>query len=887
MTEPTSNVIEKIVEEPNNISIKQNNDYPTSNELSLLSKQENKNEEKNDEQKIENIVETEVENQQTYKKEITEVNKSSEKNIEPQETKIEKIEEKKQEEKVEEKKDITTENVVINEQKNSTISNLEKDNILESEKIEEKNKEEKMEIEETEIPKVTETKSDDSKMIIKPTEEIVEKDTKDTVKKEEKPIEEEKKEVDGKVKENLTKNGKKRGRPPKSKNTQNLTVNTTPKPPTVPKSQSTPKNVKIPDIVANSPRMTERQQMMLIMRSEQKNYKEFSESEEEMEEVDDDDEEESYEVVEKPKPPPKKKETPEPVTKKKETTGKKRGRKPNKKVEKFEEIYSFNLSCKGESLGVVKILTSDGKVEENLIDALKTQNTMNITKLISIEKLLQEENENLTMLIFEAKNENDQNSLQRIYSKLERDNMAGMFGAKNFFIFFIPPTEFALKRFKFEDKSKLIGAVFYLNDFELKKAEEIKIKEEQEKMEVEEKKMKQLQQQQLMQQLQQQQQQQQQNIPKPVVQQVQQQIPVEQQQPNWSQPNIPQPPIQSYNPYGSSPMENSPNLIQSSPLNSQQMHPYKMISQVPIQVSPYSQIQRDVKIDSPTTHQPHDYINRERYDKYDKYDRSVDKYDKYTERDRNIDKYDKYNDSDRGGDYYSNRNEYQKYDRSRDYSNKYSRERSPEYKNEPKDEKPRLSALEQFSMFNDASKKNKNQNQKHKNKNKQKPKQQNSPQQNQGGKSGNALDEFNEFFNEYTNESKRKRNEDFSSPSKKYKNSPPPYGQQDSLSNSPSPRHHSSQQSQVPMQDRLKTLSRDSKTPTRHLWVGRFFDVSMDKNMLRRDFERFGPIDSLNLLKDQKCAFINYENVEDAIRSKKTLEGTKAYPKIAYQQVRK
>jgi hypothetical protein len=27
--------------------------------------------------------------------------------------------------------------------------------------------------------------------------------------------------------------------------------------------------------------------------------------------------------------------------------------------------------------------------------------------------------------------------------------------------------------------------------------------------------------------------------------------------------------------------------------------------------------------------------------------------------------------------------------------------------------------------------------------------------------------------------------------------------------------------------------------------------------------------------------------VEDAIRSKKTLEGTKAYPKIAYQQVRK
>jgi hypothetical protein len=78
----------------------------------------------------------------------------------------------------------------------------------------------------------------------------------------------------------------------------------------------------------------------------------------------------------------------------------------------------------------------------------------------------------------------------------------------------------------------------------------------------------------------------------------------------------------------------------------------------------------------------------------------------------------------------------------------------------------------------------------------------------------------------------------------------------------------------------------DNREPTRHLWVGRLHGMRVDYHTLMRDFQRFGEIESLNLLKDQKCAFVNFRKTEDAERAKRHLEGVK-YPKIAFQKTTK
>src|SRR5690606_6148378 len=52
--------------------------------------------------------------------------------------------------------------------------------------------------------------------------------------------------------------------------------------------------------------------------------------------------------------------------------------------------------------------------------------------------------------------------------------------------------------------------------------------------------------------------------------------------------------------------------------------------------------------------------------------------------------------------------------------------------------------------------------------------------------------------------------------------------------------------------------SKDNIDPTRHLWVGRFYHLKMDYDTLYKDFGQFGKIESLNYLKDQQCAFVNF-----------------------------
>lgn len=57
----------------------------------------------------------------------------------------------------------------------------------------------------------------------------------------------------------------------------------------------------------------------------------------------------------------------------------------------------------------------------------------------------------------------------------------------------------------------------------------------------------------------------------------------------------------------------------------------------------------------------------------------------------------------------------------------------------------------------------------------------------------------------------------------------------------------------------------------------------MDYTTLWKDFKQFGEIENINFLKEQKCAFVNFVRVQDAVRSKRHLEGSQKYPRIEYQ----
>ncbi|KAJ3222665.1 hypothetical protein HK099_002028, partial [Clydaea vesicula] len=55
--------------------------------------------------------------------------------------------------------------------------------------------------------------------------------------------------------------------------------------------------------------------------------------------------------------------------------------------------------------------------------------------------------------------------------------------------------------------------------------------------------------------------------------------------------------------------------------------------------------------------------------------------------------------------------------------------------------------------------------------------------------------------------------------------------------------------------------------PSRSLWVGNI-DSTLSPSDLVNIFSHFGPIDSLRILQDKECAFVNYVNIEDAIKAR-------------------
>jgi hypothetical protein len=60
------------------------------------------------------------------------------------------------------------------------------------------------------------------------------------------------------------------------------------------------------------------------------------------------------------------------------------------------------------------------------------------------------------------------------------------------------------------------------------------------------------------------------------------------------------------------------------------------------------------------------------------------------------------------------------------------------------------------------------------------------------------------------------------------------------------------------------------QVPTRSLWIGNI-DPNFTNNDLMQVFSPFGPIESLKVISDKECAFINFTRVEDAMRAREDI----------------
>ncbi|KNC99989.1 uncharacterized protein SPPG_04340 [Spizellomyces punctatus DAOM BR117] len=84
------------------------------------------------------------------------------------------------------------------------------------------------------------------------------------------------------------------------------------------------------------------------------------------------------------------------------------------------------------------------------------------------------------------------------------------------------------------------------------------------------------------------------------------------------------------------------------------------------------------------------------------------------------------------------------------------------------------------------------------------------------------------------------------------------YGMDRSFNDSPTRLHHEH--------------AHPHQIPTRSLWIGNI-DPTLSPSDLLTLFSPFGPIESLRILPDKECAFVNYVRVEDAIRARDEMQG--------------
>ena len=74
------------------------------------------------------------------------------------------------------------------------------------------------------------------------------------------------------------------------------------------------------------------------------------------------------------------------------------------------------------------------------------------------------------------------------------------------------------------------------------------------------------------------------------------------------------------------------------------------------------------------------------------------------------------------------------------------------------------------------------------------------------------------------------------------------------------------------LSDDLQHLSMDGSSPSRSLWVGNI-DTSLPSKEILAYFLPFGQIESIRMLPEKDCAFINYVNLDDAMAAKEAMQG--------------
>lgn len=70
----------------------------------------------------------------------------------------------------------------------------------------------------------------------------------------------------------------------------------------------------------------------------------------------------------------------------------------------------------------------------------------------------------------------------------------------------------------------------------------------------------------------------------------------------------------------------------------------------------------------------------------------------------------------------------------------------------------------------------------------------------------------------------------------------------------------------------MSDVSMDGTTPSRSLWVGNI-DTSLPSKEILAYFSPFGQIESIRMLPEKDCAFINYVNMEDTVAAKEAMQG--------------
>ncbi|KAF2400667.1 hypothetical protein EJ06DRAFT_556200 [Trichodelitschia bisporula] len=79
------------------------------------------------------------------------------------------------------------------------------------------------------------------------------------------------------------------------------------------------------------------------------------------------------------------------------------------------------------------------------------------------------------------------------------------------------------------------------------------------------------------------------------------------------------------------------------------------------------------------------------------------------------------------------------------------------------------------------------------------------------------------------------------------------------------------------------------ESPTRALWLGNI-PVSTTTSSLSHIFAQYGPVESTRVLTHKNCGFVNFENIESAIRARSKLNGMEIFPgagpvRIGYAKV--